>query len=43
MKQIKGLKVEFVWLITFFNVRGMIFLFKGVLRIKERLAESKMK
>lgn len=27
----------------FFNVRGMIFLFKGVLRIRERLAESKMK
>lgn len=27
----------------FFNVRGMIFLFKCVLRIKERLAESKMK
>lgn len=27
----------------FFNVSGMIFLFKGVLKIKERLAESKMK
>jgi len=26
-----------------FNVRGMIFLFKGILRIKERLAESEMK
>lgn len=27
----------------FFNVRGRIFHFKGVLRIKERLAGSKMK
>lgn len=41
---VQVMKLEFVLLIDFFsNVRGMVFLFKSILRIKERFAESKMK